>query len=77
MQTEAGTWRLQCRGCSHVFDVDLTAGDEIVRTVKSHPCPKCHTIPCERDPKLAVQWHDIVDYLLPESLRHGHKPRPS
>lgn len=60
----AGTWRLKCRSCALVFDVELGDDDAILRTVTAYPCPGCRSAPCDRPPTAALNWHDILDVIV-------------
>lgn len=60
---DAGIWRLKCRKCGHVFEVEIEQGDWILGIVKTYECPNCRTVPQERPQDLQVHWHDILDYI--------------
>ena len=59
---EAGRWRLQCRQCGSVFEVEIGAGEELERVLRAHPCPGCLTVPWNRPRSMQVHWHEIVDH---------------
>jgi hypothetical protein len=77
VESDAGIWTLQCRGCGHVFQVELGPDGEITRTIRAYPCPECITVPWNRPQALNVHWHDILDYVVPPHQRiyHGEEKK--
>lgn len=65
MALYAGTWRLRCRNCLNVFDINVGCDDELRRSVQQYCCPQCLTVPRDRVSSFELQWHEILDFYLP------------
>jgi DNA-directed RNA polymerase subunit RPC12/RpoP len=61
---QPGTWRLKCRSCGRVFDVELDEDEPITKTTTTYPCPGCGSAPCDRPLNAGVHWHDILDFIV-------------
>ncbi len=57
-------WTLRCQSCDGEFDVELPAGQRVIETAQTHPCPHCRKQP-DQDAAgteaLAV-WHHVVGF---------------
>jgi hypothetical protein len=64
MIVDAGMWRLRCRKCSRVFDIELGPDDDIRRIVKQYQCPECRTTPWDWERGFQLHWHEVVGFHL-------------
>ena len=71
LPTDAGIWKLRCRGCNATFEVTLGGAERILQYVKEHRCPNCGAKPkIHKEQDLRFDWHDILDFRFSNNSKN-------